>query len=72
MASRTVRGSFRIISDIIDDLAVKTKPGVNDDNVKYSFFSHISGALQGVERLSKFTEINKVELESCFFPGNAD
>jgi len=51
---------------------VKTKPGVNDDNVKYSFFSHISGALQGVERLSKFTEINKVELESCFFPGNAD
>jgi len=60
-------GAFRIVSDIVNDLSIKPKPGANDKNAKFSFFSHISGALQRVEILSKITEINKIELERCLY-----
>ena len=60
-------GASRIISDIINDLAVRPKPGANDSNARFSFFSHIFGALQRVERLSKIAEINKQELETCLY-----
>ena len=60
-------GASRIISDIINDLAIRPKPGANDNNAKYSFFSHISDALQHVERLLKIVEINKQELENCLY-----
>ena len=60
-------GASRIISVIINDLATRPKPGANDSNAKFSFFSHISGALQGVEKLSKIVEINKQELENCLY-----
>ena len=57
----------RIICDIINDLATRPKPGANDSNARFSFFSHISGALQCVERLTKIVEINKQELENCLY-----
>ena len=60
-------GALRIVSDIINDLATSFKPGANDNDAKYSFFSHISGALQRLERLSKIVEINKLELENCLY-----
>ena len=60
-------GASRIISDIINYLAVRPKPGANDSNARFSFFSHIFGALQRVERLSKIAEINKQELETCLY-----
>ena len=66
LAQQYCEGS-RIVSDILNNLAIKPKHGVNDNNAKYTFFSHISSALQGVERLSKITEINKIELESCLY-----
>ena len=60
-------GPSTIISDIINDLAVRAKPGANDSNARFSLFSHVSGALQRIERLNKIGEINKHELESCLY-----
>ena len=60
-------GVSRIISNIINDLAIRPKPGANNNNAKYSFFSHISGALQLKERLSEIVEINKQELENYLY-----
>ena len=58
---------IQLTGDIINDLAVRPKPGANDSNARFSFFSHITGALQRVERLSKIVEINEQELETCLY-----
>lgn len=62
-------GPSRIISDIINDLSARAKPGASDNNARFSFFSHVSGALQRIERLSKIGEIDRVELNknNCLY-----
>ena len=44
-------GASRIINDIINDLSIRPKPNANDSNAKFTFYAHISGALQRLERL---------------------
>ena len=52
-------GVFRIVSDILRDLSRKPKPSSNNCSALFSFFAHVSGALQRLERLSKVSGIDK-------------
>ena len=58
-------GLSRIIGDIINNLARKTKPAVGNRKEKFAFYSAITGAIRRLERLSRVNYIDKVELELC-------
>ena len=60
-------GLSRIISDIINDLSRKVKPGSSNNTQRFTFYAYICGALQRMERLSKVGGIDKVELENCVY-----
>ena len=60
-------GVSRIINDIINDLSRRPKPNLNNSNAKFSFYAHISSALQRIERLSKVEGMNNLELETCLY-----
>ena len=60
-------GVSRIINDIIYDLSRRPKPNPNDNNVKFTFYAYISGALQRLERLSKVNGIDKLKLKNCLY-----
>ena len=60
-------GVSRIISDIINDLSRKGKPGSGNNAQRFTFYAYICGALQRMERLSKVGGIDKAELENCVY-----
>ena len=60
-------GVSRIINDVISDLSRRSKPTSTNSQGKFSFYAHISGALQRLERLSKVDEISPIELEACLY-----
>ena len=57
----------RIINDVISDLSRRSKHASTNSQGKFSFYAHISGALQRLERLSKVDEISPIELEACLY-----
>ena len=57
-------GPSRIVGDIINNLATRTKP-TDKRKEKFTFYSAISGAIQRLERQSRISHINRAELESC-------
>ena len=60
-------GVSRIINDIINDLSRRPKSNLNNSTAKFSFYAHITSALQRIERLSKVEGINNLELETCLY-----
>ena len=60
-------GVSRIINDIIDNLSRRTKPNLTNSNARFTFYAHISSALQRIERLSKVEGIDNLELETCLY-----
>ena len=60
-------GVSRIINDVINDLSRKNKPTSTNSLGKFTFYAHISGVLQRLERLSKVDEISPIELETCLY-----
>ena len=58
-------GPSRIVGDIINNLSRKSKPVVGNRKEKFVFFSSITGAIQRLERLSRASYINRIELEFC-------
>ena len=58
-------GPSRMVGDMINNLSNRGKPVPDNRKEKFSFYSAISGAIQRLERLSRVTHINGVELESC-------
>ena len=51
-------GVCRIINDVICELSRRNKPASNNSPGKFAFYTHISGALQRLERLSKVDGIS--------------
>ena len=60
-------GVSRILNDIINDLSRWSKPGPNNSSAKFTFYAHISGALQRLERLSKVKRIDIQDLGNCLY-----
>ena len=60
-------GVSRIVSDIVRDLTRRPKPGSNNSTALFTFYAHVSGALQRLERLTKVNGINREDLESCLY-----
>ena len=60
-------GVSRIINDVICELSRQNKPTSNNNQGKFSFYAHISGALQRLEWISKVDGICLTELESCLY-----
>ena len=60
-------GVSRIINDILNDLSRRPKPSISNSNAKFSFYAHISSALQWIERLSKVEGIDSFKLEACLY-----
>ena len=58
-------GPSRIVGDIVNNLARKSKPGAGNRKEKFTFYSTITGAVQRLEKISRVNYIDKVELESC-------
>ena len=58
-------GPSRIVGDLINNLSARPKPAPNIRKKKFTFYSAITGAIQRLERLSRITNINRAELESC-------
>ena len=58
-------GVSRIINDVISDLSRRCKPASTNSQGKFTFYAHISGAMQRLERLSKMDGISTMELETC-------
>ena len=54
-------GVSRIINDVISDLSRRSKPASTNSQGKFTFYAHISGALQRLERLSKVDEISSTD-----------
>ena len=50
---------------IVGDLSRKFKPMPGNRREKFSFYSAITGSIQRLERLSRVSYINGVELEAC-------
>ena len=62
---KNYEGPSRIVGDIIGNLTRKPKPASGNKKVKFAFYSAITGAMQRLERLSRFRYIDRTELESC-------
>ena len=60
-------GISRTINDVISDLSRRNKPASTNSQGKFTFYAHISGALQRLERLSKVDEISSTDLETCLY-----
>ena len=60
-------GVSRIINDVISDLSRRSKPASTNSQGKFTFYAHISRALQRLERLSKVDGISPTDLETCFY-----
>ena len=60
-------GVSRIINDVISDLSRRNKPASTNSQGMFTFYAHISGALQRLERLSKVDEISPIDLETCLY-----
>ena len=60
-------GVSRIVSDILRDLSRKPKPGNSNCGAMFTFYAYVSGALQRLERLTKVSGIDKLELEACLY-----
>ena len=58
-------GSSRIVGDIISNLISKPKLEIGNRKEIFFFYSTITGAIQRLERLSRVSHINRLELESC-------
>ena len=58
-------GSSRIVEDIVSNLMTKPKPKNGNRMEKFAFYSPITGAIQRLERLSRVSYIDRIELESC-------
>ena len=58
-------GQSRIVGDIINSLAEKRKPTSNNRKEKFLYFSTIIEDLHRLEKLSRSTQVNRKELESC-------
>ena len=56
---------MRIVGDIVSNLSRKSKPMPGNRKKKFSFYSAITGSIQRLERLSRVSYINGVELEAC-------
>ena len=57
-------GSSRIVGDIISNLISKPKPAIGNRQEKFAFYSAITGGIQRLERLSRVSYIDRIELES--------
>ena len=53
------------MGDIVSKLSRKSKPIPGNRKEKFSFYSAITGSIQRLERLSRVSYINGVELEAC-------
>ena len=60
-------GVSRIINDVISDPSRQSKPASTNSQGKFTFYAHISGALQRLERLSKVDGITSMDLETCLY-----
>ena len=58
-------GSARILGDIVSNLSRKFKPMSGNRKEKFNFYSAITGSIQRLEKLSRVSYINGVELEAC-------
>ena len=58
-------GPARIVGDTVSNLSRKSKPMPGNRREKFSFYSAITGSIQRLERLSRVSYINRVELETC-------
>ena len=60
-------GVSRIVNDMINDLSRRSKPNPNNSNARFTFYAHISSALQRIEKLSKVEGIDILKLETCLY-----
>ena len=60
-------GVSRIINDVISDLSRRSKPASTNSQGKFTFYAHISGAMQRLERLSLVDGISTMDLETCLY-----
>ena len=60
-------GVSRIVNDMINDLSRRSKPNPNNSNARFTFYAHISSALQRIEKLSKVEGIDILNLETCLY-----
>ena len=60
-------GVSRIVNDMINDLSRRSKPNPNNSNARFTFYAHISSALQRIEKLSKVEGIEILKLETCLY-----